>query len=33
MIIQTKFLGAVEIKEEAIITFPEGIPGFHDETQ
>lgn len=33
MNIQTKFLGAVEVKEDAIITFPEGIPGFHDETQ
>lgn len=33
MNIQTKFLGAVDVKEEAIITFPEGIPGFHDETQ
>jgi len=33
MNIQTKFLGAVEVKEDAIITFSEGIPGFQDETQ
>ncbi|WP_042471090.1 flagellar assembly protein FliW [Bacillus ndiopicus] len=30
MNIETKFLGAVEIKEEDILTFKEGLPGFSD---
>lgn len=33
MNIQTKFLGEVRIQEQAIITFPEGIPGFQEEKQ
>ena len=33
MNIQTKFLGEVTIQEQAIITFPEGIPGFQEEKQ
>jgi len=28
MIIQTSFLGEIEIEENTIISFPEGIPGF-----
>ncbi|MGE5390238.1 MAG: flagellar assembly protein FliW [Deltaproteobacteria bacterium] len=28
MIIQTSFLGEIEIEESSIINFPEGIPGF-----
>ncbi len=30
MKIRTRFLGEVEIKEEEIINFPEGIPGFEE---
>ncbi|MCH7320649.1 flagellar assembly protein FliW [Solibacillus sp. MA9] len=30
MLIQTKFLGEVEIKESEIITFEQGLPGFLD---
>lgn len=33
MKIATKFLGEVEITNEDIITFPEGIPGFQDVTK
>lgn len=33
MNIQTKFLGEVDIQEQSIITFPEGIPGFQEEKQ
>jgi flagellar assembly factor FliW len=33
MQIQTKFLGEVEVQEESIIQFPEGIPGFVEEKQ
>lgn len=33
MKIQTKFLGEVDITEDAIIQFPEGIPGFLEEQQ
>lgn len=33
MKIDTKFLGEVEVAEEAIIQFPEGIPGFLEEKQ
>lgn len=33
MKIQTKFLGEVDIAEDAIIQFPEGIPGFLNEQQ
>lgn len=33
MNIQTKFLGEVDIQEQSIITFPEGIPGFQEENQ
>ncbi|WP_054787089.1 flagellar assembly protein FliW [Gracilibacillus dipsosauri] len=31
MRIETKYFGVVEIKEEDIIRFPQGIPGFLDE--
>lgn len=30
MNIQTKFLGAIDIEERNILTFPEGIPGFEE---
>lgn len=30
MKIETKFLGSVEIEEESILTFEEGIPGFEE---
>lgn len=30
MLIQTKFLGEVEIKESEILTFKQGLPGFPD---
>ncbi len=30
MLIQTKFLGEVEIKESEILTFKQGLPGFSD---
>lgn len=30
MNIQTKFLGVIDIEEENIVTFPEGIPGFEE---
>ena len=33
MIIKTKFLGEVEIREEDIIIFPDGILGFEDSRQ
>ncbi|EON70431.1 flagellar assembly protein FliW [Lysinibacillus sphaericus] len=33
MKIATKFLGEVEITNEDVITFPEGIPGFPDVTK
>lgn len=33
MKIDTKFLGKVEITDEQIVTFNEGIPGFPDEKQ
>ncbi|EIJ80517.1 hypothetical protein PB1_09157 [Bacillus methanolicus PB1] len=33
MNITSKFLGEVEIKEEQIIHFPNGLPGFEDEKQ
>ncbi|MGM8212554.1 flagellar assembly protein FliW [Virgibacillus sp. W0430] len=31
MLIKTKYLGDVEIEQEKIIQFPEGLPGFQDE--
>lgn len=31
MKIQTKFLGEMDILEDSILTFPEGIPGFPEE--
>lgn len=31
MLIQTKFLGEVEIKESEILTFKQGLPGFPDD--
>lgn len=33
MKIQTKFLGEIEVQEDSIIQFEEGIPGFLDEKQ
>lgn len=33
MIIQTKFLGEVEIQESEILTFEHGLPGFPDYTK
>lgn len=33
MKIQTKFIGAVEVDETDIVSFPEGIPGFLDQKQ
>ncbi|MGE7836033.1 flagellar assembly protein FliW [Viridibacillus arvi] len=33
MKIETKFLGSVEIEEESILTFEEGIPGFENSTK
>ncbi|MYL33973.1 flagellar assembly protein FliW [Pontibacillus yanchengensis] len=33
MNIHTKFFGEVEIKEESIIEFPNGLPGFEHETR
>lgn len=33
MKIQTKFIGAVEVNEADIVSFPEGIPGFTDQKQ
>lgn len=33
MLIETKYLGELSIKEEQVIQFPDGLPGFPDETQ
>lgn len=33
MLINTKFLGEVEIKESEILTFEQGLPGFPDNTK
>ena len=33
MTIETKFHGTLDISEEQIITFKQGIPGFEQETQ
>ncbi|MFD1849020.1 flagellar assembly protein FliW [Oceanobacillus bengalensis] len=33
MKMQTKYLGEIDIKEDKIIKFPTGIPGFLDETE
>ncbi|MEQ6377583.1 flagellar assembly protein FliW [Bacillaceae bacterium S4-13-56] len=30
MKIETKYLGEIEVSEEQVITFPHGIPGFHE---
>lgn len=33
MLIETKYLGEVEIDESKLLTFPSGLPGFNDEKQ
>lgn len=33
MIIQTKYLGEVEVSQDKLITFKSGLPGFEEETE